>query len=207
MIRAGRVVCFEALPDQRVIARDDERVDQAVTALAGHVLLGEAEPLQVRCVVRQAQVGPHRRAAGRPGTGRVGFQHDPLLGREELARAENLAGQARVLGRDQVGMGASGAGPGQPQHPRPKRRQDQPLGRHALGVEHVKVVNQGLVRRAVPGGGLGMSYPHAKQEPAGVGGLDAVVRASDLVGLGPPDVDDAGRHRDGARRLQDRLDV
>jgi hypothetical protein len=46
VVGPGLEVLLESLPDPRVIARDDEGVDQPVGALAGDVVGGEAEPLQ-----------------------------------------------------------------------------------------------------------------------------------------------------------------
>ena len=56
VVGAGLEVLVEPSPDLRVVAGDDQGVDQPVAALARDVLGGEAEPPQVRGVVRQAQV-------------------------------------------------------------------------------------------------------------------------------------------------------
>ena len=207
VVGAGVEVVFETPPDLSVIAGNDQGIDQAVAALARDVVGGEAEPLQVRRVVRQAQVRLNRRTAERPRADRVRFQDDPLLGSQQLARTENLPGQPGVLGRNQVRMRACRPLRRQPQHPRAERREDPPLDRNILGVEHVEVVHQRLVWRVIRGDGLGMTDPDAEQEAPGMGRLDAVVGPGDLGRVGRPDVDDAGRDLKGAGRVQDRRNV
>jgi hypothetical protein len=89
VVGAGVMVLFETLPDLGVIARNDQGIDQAVAALASDVLRSEAEPLQVRRVVRQAQVRlDNRRTAKSPCAARVRFQGNTLLGSREFARRE-----------------------------------------------------------------------------------------------------------------------
>ena len=111
-----------------LLAGGDERVDQAVAAAVGQVFVGEAEPAQVRPVVRGL---PDVRVHVLPGDRRCRVEHHRLLDGEVLARPEPFPGRRRVLRRDEVRVRAVGPLGRQVQRARAERREQpaRPGGR------------------------------------------------------------------------------
>jgi len=99
-----------------------------------------------------------------------------------------------VFGCGVVRVRPGGAFCRQPQHARPERGDHTSIGRYAVFVELVEVVDQRVVGLAVFLGVLGMAGPDPEQESARISGVDAVKRLGDRFGGRRPDVDDAGRH-------------
>ena len=80
----------------------------------------------------------------------------------------------------------------QSQHLRSQGREHALVRRHALGVEHIEIVDKRLVRMAIVRGGLGMSRADAEQESPREVGDDAPPHCGDVARIIGPDVDDAG---------------
>ena len=139
----------------RLVAPDDQRVDEAVAAAVGDVVVGEAEPPPVVGVVGQAEVGGEVQASGRPSSVGIGVQHDALLGRHQAVGADRLAGDARVLGRDEVGVRPGGARAGELEHLRPEGG-EHPVGRGERRIGGVEAVEERrhLGQRALVRAGL-----------------------------------------------------
>ena len=206
VVRAGVEVGADPGRDGGRVPVHDERVDQRVAAAVGEVGVRPAQPPEVARVVAQVQVGavdggPAERA-GRDG---VGVEHHLLLGGEQRALPEDLAGEARVRRRGEVGVRARRALGGQRQHLRPERGEHPVLDGHALGVEDVEVVDDRVVGAAVLLRGLGMADADAEQEAAGVGRGDPVVRRRDLGGGRAPHVHDAGGDGEAAGGVEQLL--
>ena len=70
VVGARGVVLGDALGDLPRLTPGDERVDQALAAAVGNVVVGEAEPQQVVDVVRRVQVAVGGGARDRRGRGR-----------------------------------------------------------------------------------------------------------------------------------------
>jgi hypothetical protein len=207
LVRPGPQVPAQGVGHLRRGPVHGQRVDQPVAAAVGQVLLGPAQAAQVGGVVGQPQVGLlDPGAADGPGPDRVRLQHHLLLRREQGVLAQDLPGRARVLRGDQVRVGAERAVGGQPQHARAERGQHPPLLRHALGVQHVQVGHQGLVRALVAvSGRLAVAGADAEQEPAGVALLQPPEGGGDGDRVVLPDVDDAGGQPDGRGGVEELL--
>ena len=128
------------------------------------------------------------RATARARVG-VGLEHHVLLGREQRAVAERLAGDLGVLGRHEVGVRAAGAVAGQLEHLRAECREHAPVGGHGGGdrVELVEVPAGDLASGFVysPGWVWSMSRwvadADAEQGAAGVVGLERGEALAHLV--------------------------
>ena len=192
MVRTRVEVGADPRRDGGRVAVHDERVDQRVAAAVGEVGVRPAQPPEVGRVVAQVQVGTvDGGPAERARRDRVGVEHHLLLGSEQRALPEDLAGEARVRRRGEVGVRARRALGGEGEHLRPERGEHPVLDGHALGVEDVEVVDDRVVRAAVLLRGLGMADADAEQEAAGVDRGDPVVRRRDLGGGRAPHVHDA----------------
>ena len=105
----------------------DDCVDQPVGSAVRDVVVGESELEQILDVVAQAQVELGVVAGGRLGAHRVGVDHAGEFGRDELVGAEPFPRGARVLDRDEVGVGAGGAVTRELEHLRRERREAAPV--------------------------------------------------------------------------------
>src|SRR3954447_18138737 len=169
-------------------------VDQPVGSAVRDVVVGESELEQILDVVAQAEVELGVVAGGRPGAHRIGIDHACEFGRDELVGAEPFPRGARVLDRDEVGVGAGGAVTCELEHLRRERREAAPVtwrGRRG-GVEAVEEGAHRVERLAVVARRLAVADADAEHEPSGeiadVG--DGGRRLRRLV---RPDVEDAGR--------------
>ena len=81
---------------------------------------------------------------GGPGADGIGVDDHRLLGREERAGAQHRPRPGRVLGGDEVGMGAGGAIARQLEHPAAKRGEHdrQRLGRRRGRVLHASMASR-----------------------------------------------------------------
>lgn len=104
VVGAGFQVGGEAGGDGLRGAVEDEGVDECVAATVGDVGWSEAVAKQVVDVVTQAKVGAGDEVAA-DGTGvvDVGADDDLVLGREQGAGAEEVAGVTGVVGNDEIG--------------------------------------------------------------------------------------------------------
>ncbi len=116
-----------------------------------------------------------------------------MLDGEQRAGPEGVPGPPDVLSGDEVGMGSGGAFGREPEHLRAESREDKAVRRDAVGLEFVDVGHDRVVGLDVLADRLGVTGADAEQETAGVGGLDPRERRGDLVTVGLPHVDDAGR--------------
>ena len=85
--------------DRVLVAPGDERVDEAVAAAVGEVVVGEAEPHPVVRVVRQAEVDVEVLARDRAALVGGRSRGRPPARARAAVRAERLAGRRGVLGR------------------------------------------------------------------------------------------------------------
>ena len=122
MVSAGGQVFADA-GQHRFGTRRDDRRDQLVAAAARHVIVPEPEPAQVADVVRQLQVVLGVRAAGGLPRAAPGERHG-LLRDQQGCRPEDRPRERRMGGRAEIRVRPEGAIPGQFEHLRPERRQD-----------------------------------------------------------------------------------
>src|ERR1700741_919548 len=178
----------QALGDVVGGAVGDHGVDELVATGAGEVGVGEAQPLPVAHIVRKGEVVVrvrHNLAGDRAGLAGVGGQHHLVLGQQQCLRPDDFAGLGGVFGGGVVRVRPGGAVCRQPQHTRPERGDHTSIGRYAVFVELVElveVVDQRVVGLAVFLGVLRMAGPDAEYESAGMGGVDAVERFGDGFG-------------------------
>ena len=115
-----------------------------------------------------------------------------LLGDEQGPGAEDLACLARVVGRDEVRVGACGAVPREPENPRAQGGEDDAVAGDAVGDEGVEVFDQCRVRgRRLGPGRLAVPRPHAEHEPVTERVEQEARRRRDVVDRRRPDVHDA----------------
>ena len=118
---SGKVL-LDAGDDRRFVAPGHDCIDERVRPVAGEVVGGETEPLEVAHVVGGVEIEAAGVLTGEPpGLGGIGFEHDRQLRRQQLALAEQLSGAAGVLDRHEVRVGAVGRVAGELQHPRAER--------------------------------------------------------------------------------------
>ena len=213
VVRAGVAVLLDPSLDRRLVTPHDQGVDEPVAAAVGHVLIAVAESPPVVRVVRQVEVDRQVLPGERAGAGRVGAQHHRLLRCDEPVRAEGVAHDPGVLGRDQVGVRAGAAVAGEVQHLRTERSEHTVLDRQGRRccVEAVEVLAHpgqrlGVLTRADPLDERGVADTDADEQPPAVaiGQLGTALRR--LGRLVEPQVEDPCRHRGGRRRAEQRLD-
>lgn len=138
VVGAGLQVGGEAGRDGLRGAVEDDGVDESVAAAVGDVGGAEAVAEQDADVVAQAKVwADDEVAAEGAGVAGVGTDNDLVLGREQGAGAEDVAGVMGVAGDDEIGMGPRRAVPGQAQGPVTQRGEHSPAGGDG-GVESVQ---------------------------------------------------------------------
>ena len=91
MVGAGVAMLLDTSRDRRLVAPDDERVDEAIAAAAGDVVVGEALPLPVVGVVREPEIGLEVKASDLTGSRGVALEHDALLTRHEAIGTDATA--------------------------------------------------------------------------------------------------------------------
>ncbi len=134
---------------------------------------------------------------------------DRLLGGEEGIRAEDAARLGRVLGRDEVGVGAPGALRGEGQHLRREggddasRRRRGSDGDKRRAVHRIEIApHRGQrfpVVVAAHADERRMAHAHAEEETIGIGFGERLLRRRHRGRVAHPDVGDPGRDHDARR--------
>ena len=191
------------------VAPGDHGVDQPVAPAPADVVVAVAEGAQVLRVVGQAEVGAGVAPGQLPRPDGVRLEDDGHLGGQERAGAEDGAGPSGVLDRDEVGMGAGGAGRRQLEHPGPEGGQHAALGGHrrGQGVEGIEVGDHLRVRARVVGHRRAVAGADAEEEAPAEGFLQGGDGRPDVLGRPRPDADDAAGYRDVTRRREQALEV
>ena len=203
VVRAGVEVGLDPRRDVGRAAPGHDGVDQAIAAGRCQVLVGVAEGAEVVGVVGQGQVAGAELAGQRPSRGRVGLQDDGLLRGQERPGAELGAGDGRVLGRHEVGVGAGRPRPRQLEHPWSQGGEDAHVGRLARGVELVEVAaHLGQRRDVLLADQPLVAHAQPEEEPVAAGGAQRRRLGRDLAGVVAPDVEDAGGHDEVGRGVQ-----
>jgi hypothetical protein len=125
-----------------------------------------------------------------------------VLGGEQRPRAQDLAGQAGVLGRHEVRDGAGRAFARQGEHLRAERGEHQGVLRDAAGAQRVHVGGEGLVRIPVRPCRFPVPRADAEHEAARMTVLHPGERAGHVVRAVLPHVHDAGAQGQGAGRVE-----
>src|SRR5262249_7411222 len=107
VIRPSLFVFIYALHDGVLVAPRDDRVEEPVTDRV-KVVLREASAQQVVGIVRQAQIGTQPIGSDGPCVVTAVGEEDGLFGKQQRSCAQHVSGLARVVGRDQVWMRATG---------------------------------------------------------------------------------------------------
>ena len=87
MVSSCRLMGANPIDRSSYFSASDNRIDQPVTPAVGEVIIAEAESAQVAHIVRQREIQSHVRTRDLARFGRVGFQHNRLLNRQESVTA------------------------------------------------------------------------------------------------------------------------